>query len=123
MPTIVKSNQHWRPFVYRSEVPAKVLADRFGHLPDEYDGFLCYRGWWYHLSDFLSAGGYGRTRPTTGMLAHWDGYHGDSFFSGVVINVSEDGAEYQIGTYVSTSAHTTIEEARAMAGPRDLVYL
>jgi len=31
----------------------------------------------------------------------WHGHKGDSFFSGTLIRVSDDGEEYQIATYLS----------------------
>lgn len=30
----------------------------------------------------------------------WDGYHSDSYFSGIVIKLSPDGEQYQVGTYI-----------------------
>jgi len=95
----IRTNHHWRPFRYRYEVPEVVLADQFDHLDEDegYDGFLCYRGWWYHLSDFMVWTSVGVPEEMT----RWDGYASDSFFSGVLIKVSEDGEEYQVATYYS----------------------
>ena len=93
----VRTNNHWRDFKYRDEVPANVLADQFDWTNDWYaqygdysDGFIEYRGFWYHLGDFMRGG-----------VEGWHGVHADSFFSGVVIRLSEDGEQYQIGTYTS----------------------
>lgn len=93
----VRTNRQWRAFKYRHEVPAKILASQFdwtneAHEKDgDYsDGFIEYRGCWYHLADFVRGG-----------IPGWDGAHGDSFFSGVVIRLSKDGEAYQIGTYFS----------------------
>ena len=46
----IKTNRRWRDFVYRHDVPAKVLADQFDYQDGEdvIDGFFCYRGRWYH---------------------------------------------------------------------------
>jgi hypothetical protein len=92
----IKTNRNWRPFVYRADVPAAVLADQFSHLDEEdsLEGFFQYKGWWYHLSDFM--------RLEVGLavvLPGWDGYSSDSYFSGVVIKVSKDGDRYRVGTY------------------------
>jgi hypothetical protein len=92
----VKTNNQWRDFVYRADVPAKVLAGQFSHLDidDSLDGFFQYRGYWYHLSDFL--------RLEVGLaveLPAWDGYYSDSYFSGVVVKISRDGERYRVGTY------------------------
>jgi hypothetical protein len=91
----ITTNCRWRNLAYRSEVPAKVLADQFAHLTEEdggLDGFFCYRGHWYHTSDFI---------VTSGPLAGWHGYHGDSFYSGVVIRLHKDGEQYMVGTYLA----------------------
>lgn len=93
----VTTNRVWREFKRRDEVPKKILASEFdwtneGHENDgDYDdGFICYRGCWYHVSEFMRGG-----------IEGWDGSHADSFFSGVVIKLSSDGETYQIGTYIS----------------------
>lgn len=81
----------WKQFKFRDEVPAKVLADQFDHLDeDTTDGFFRYRGWWYHTSDFM-----------TTEVKGWDGVHGDSFFSGVLVKISSDGEEYKVATALS----------------------
>lgn len=102
----ITTNHHWRDFVYRSDVPAAVLADRFDHLDadDATDGFFCYRGWWYHVSDFMALNT--TSEPAEGLadadaLHRWQGYHADSYFSGVVIKISRDSERYQVGTYMS----------------------
>lgn len=90
------TNNQWHQFKYGDEVPKKILESDYDHLtlPEEYDGFLQYRGCWYHISDFMRI---------TYELEH-TGYNGvcsESFFSGVLIKVSEDGEEYQIARYLS----------------------
>lgn len=93
----IRTNRQWRQFKYREEVPAKVLADQFDWTDRDHkehgdysDGFIHYRGVWYHLADFE------RT-----SLAGWDGQHCDSFFSGVLVKVAPDGETYQIATFYS----------------------
>lgn len=100
---MITTNHHWRAFAYRSDVPEKILADRFDWATedDHQDGFFNYRGWWwwYHLDEFTAVPRHpGPTMPDP--LAGWDGYHGDSYFSGVVIKISPDGERYRIGTYI-----------------------
>jgi hypothetical protein len=98
MPNYITNGQ-WRDFVYRSDVPAKILSQQFDHLEEEnsFDGFFCYRGHWYHLSDFM--------RSETNMFGDApfkvDGYASDSYFSGVVIRISRDGEQYKVATYLS----------------------
>jgi hypothetical protein len=95
----IRTNRNWRKFKHRYEVPAKVLASQFDWTNEAHaehgdysDGFFEYRGCWYHLADFVRAGHDG--------FPGWDGYAGDSYFSGVLIKLSPDGEEYQIATYV-----------------------
>lgn len=88
----ISTDNKWHDFRYRNEVPDKVLASQFDHLSDAVDGFLKYRGHWYHLSDFMAS--------SIGF-PNWDAYHPDSFYSGVFIKVSTDGEQYRIGTYIT----------------------
>lgn len=100
MAVIVKTNRRWREFKRRDEVPPKILKSEFdwtneGHAKhgDYDDGFIHYHGVWYHLSQFMKGG-----------VAGWDGAHSDSFFSGIMIRLSSDGEQYQIGTYFAQSS-------------------
>lgn len=87
----VKTNNNWRFFMYRSQVPPDVLSREFDYLSDEdIDGFFTYKGRWYHLSQF--------TRTT---IKGWDGLCATSFFSGIVIKLSDDGEQYRVGVYTT----------------------
>lgn len=101
MSLTIKTDSKYKPFVYRSEVPAKILAGQFNHLSedDASDGFFCYRGAWYHLSAFMRSDS--ADAFTEGGKGAWDGYAADSYFSGVLIRVSRDGETYCVGTYLS----------------------
>lgn len=94
----IKTNHQWRQFVYRYDVPASVLADQFSHLGEESsDGFFCYRGQWYHTSDFMCT-----DAPNSPLaLLGFDGYVSDTYFSGVLIKFANDGVRYQIATFFS----------------------
>jgi hypothetical protein len=86
---MIRTNNHWRPFRYRNEVPALVLADQFDYqAEDVLDGFFRYRGSWYHLDQF-----------TVLAIDGWDGSLADSAFSGVVIKLSRDGEHYKVGRW------------------------
>lgn len=90
----IRTNNHFRPFRMREEVPAKVLKDQFDYLrEDDGDKFLSYKGTWYHVSEFMRLG------SKEGPLAEWDGSHADSAFSGVLIKVSDDGETYKVGRF------------------------
>lgn len=86
----IKTNHHWREFTYRSDVPADILKSEFDWTDeeDDVDGFFCYRDCWYHLNLFMR-----------GAPEGWDGAHGDSYFSGTLIKLSDDGETFQVGTY------------------------
>lgn len=88
----IKTDGKWRQFKYRYEVPKRVLASQFDYQdPDETtDGFFKYKNTWYHLDQFM------RTN-----VPGWDGAAADSFFSGVLIQLSPDGEEYRVGTFFS----------------------
>jgi hypothetical protein len=108
----VKSNRHWRQFRCRAEVPLKILMTQFDWMipqaiegdleaikawrcgadesSDYWDGFILYKGFWYHTSNFM--------RTT---LEGWDGSHHDSMSTGVLVKVHHDCERYMIGTFSS----------------------
>jgi hypothetical protein len=96
MTLTIKTNHQWRDLVYRSDVPAKVLADQFDYQDAEEttDGFFYYRDYWYHLDGFMRI----ENNPD---LKGWDAYASDSYFSGVLIKFSDDCEQIKIGRYMS----------------------
>jgi hypothetical protein len=92
------TDNRWRDFTYRYDVPEAVLADQFDYLSDYDDYYFQYRGWWYHVSDFP------RT-DTTGDLfaAGWQGAASDTVWSGVLLAISDDGDQFKVGRYYQTS--------------------
>lgn len=59
----IRTNNAWRNFLYREEVPAEILASQFDWTNEAYakhgdygDGFIAYRGAWYHVSEFMRGG-------------------------------------------------------------------
>jgi hypothetical protein len=93
----IRTDNRWKNFVYGADVPDKIKKENYGHLDEEslHDGFLRYLGRWYHMSDF--------SLIPKGFIADagWDGYHPDSFSSGVVLKVAPDGESYRVGTYIA----------------------
>jgi len=88
----VKTDNKWKDFLYRSDVPEKVLKDDFGWCEDD-DGFLKYKNSYYHLSEFLTL------QLGEKALGEWDGHHGWSYFSGVLIKINGTGDKYMIANY------------------------
>lgn len=92
----ITTNNHWREFKYAHEVPTDVIEWN-DHLNEDErcDGWINYCRHWYHLSDFL------RITNASDEMSQWHGYRSDSFFSGILIRLSDDGERYQIATYIS----------------------
>lgn len=87
------SNGQARPIVSRHEVPAGTLAREFDWTdPADLGSFFKYRGVWRELGEFTRA-------PES--LAGWDGFAGDSYFSGVVIRLADDGESVVCGRALS----------------------
>lgn len=87
------TNNHWNDFLDGFELPESVHSD-FDWMDDIMDGtFIKYRNVFYSLDEFM--------RNDTAGFGTWHGYKSDSFFSGVLIRISDDGEQYQIATYIS----------------------
>jgi hypothetical protein len=97
--THVKTDRKWHDFVYRDDVPAKVLKSEFDWISsDEVDHFFKYHGSWYHTSQFE------RISPGSELAADWDGVHPTSASTGDLIKLSTDGERYKIGSVYYTSS-------------------
>jgi hypothetical protein len=93
---IIKTDRKWKNFKYGYELPKKWRKEFDWMNDEEYEVgcFLIYRNWAYSLLDFLRV-------EHNSDLKGWHGYSSDTYFSGVVIRLSEDGEQYMIGTYFS----------------------
>ncbi len=91
----IRTNNHWRQFLYRNEVPQAILDNELDWCKDE-DNFIKYNNWYYSLSEFMRI----ENNPDD-SFSSWDGYSSDSYFSGILVRVSDDSEEYQIATYLS----------------------
>ena len=102
----VITDRKWKNFKYFNELPVKRQRELLKEAPPEnapdnppYDNYIIYRVKnhleHYHLNDFQ------RIDSFTTNFKDWDGVHPDSFFSGVLIKISEDGEQYKIGRYYS----------------------
>ena len=82
----IKTNKVARLLKYRYEVPQKVLDNQFDWLDeDETSGFICYKKEWFHLSEFMRLDNF-----SDFSKAGYDGYCGDSYFSGTLIKIIDD---------------------------------
>ena len=81
------TNHHWHNFLYRCQLTEKEKSDL--DYAGEDDSYLRYRGSVYALCDFEKSN-----------VEGWDGQHCDLFFSAVLIKLSEDGEQYQMGLYL-----------------------
>ena len=96
----IYTNNHDRHLKYKDEVPQDIIDDYDWLDEDEaFDGWIHYRDRWYHTSDFMRFGYGGGTVPDE--FDGWHGYLNDSFFSGVIIKLSDCGESYNIGTFIS----------------------
>lgn len=93
----IKTNHHWRPIIFGMDLTAKEKEDFDWIDEEEIDGYVFarYRGQVYALSEFMKFDG------NTLFPDYWHGYHSDSFFSGILIKLSDCGESYQIATYFS----------------------
>jgi len=88
------TNNHWNNLLYGYELPENVKPD-FDYLDDiDSESFIKYKGCYYSVNDFMAA--------EYGVFSdNWDGYSSDSFFSGVLIKLSDDAEQYKIATYIN----------------------
>ena len=96
------TNNQWRDFFYLWDLPEKyqktALAD-YDHLDEHesWDNWIIYKDRLYHLSDFMM------TRPNVWggypelYNKGWDGCLSETFFSCVVIALSDSNEQYKIG--------------------------
>jgi len=96
--TDITTDHKWKQFKYGYEVPEKVLTDQFDWMNEDEktDGFFSYRKVWYHISEFMRF-----DKSKDEGLGSWQAYSPDSAFSAVLLQVSNDGEEYKIGTLIS----------------------
>jgi hypothetical protein len=101
--TIKTNNQPRETFsglcaeLYIGDAETAKLRSQFDYLTDtefEDEQFVAYKGYYYSLSDFM------RTPSACDSFDGWDGYSSDSFFSGVLIKLLEDG-DVVMGRYCS----------------------
>lgn len=94
----IRTNRKPREPLYWHELTAKEQAE-FDYLDTEERQsdaqFIRYRKWVYDLGEFM------RVPPGADEMAKWDGYHSDSYFSGILIKWVDDNERVIIATYCS----------------------
>ena len=63
--------------------------------------FFRYRGNVYDLGEFERTPHNEPARQELNKLSKWDGYHSDSYFSGIVVKYVEEFERVIVGTYIS----------------------
>lgn len=93
----ITTNNQERFFLYKYEVPTKILEENFSHLPEDdcLDGWIKYRNVYYHTSDFVVA-----TDHSGIDSEFWHGILNETAFSGILLRVV-DSDTYKIATFTS----------------------
>ena len=110
---IVSTDNRWKEFKSGSEVPKRVMKSRFDYLsPEEQDGdgFLQWRGTWYHLSEFMGS-------LPFGLTADWTGQNALGLTNAILIKLHPDGEQYKIGyVYMASPEFWAERQAKKHSG-------
>ena len=92
------SNFQYRDIISSYEVPVSVLDSEFDyHSPEDRESafFFKYKNQYYCLDQFM--------RTTDKMLKDkgWDGYHSDSYFSGILVRLDLENDKVKVATYIN----------------------
>ena len=93
----IKTNNRYQPLLHWEQLTKRERSDfdwitDSDHDPAEFQ-FFRHKGNCYCMADFMPC-------PKDTFLDKWDGYHGDSFFSGVAIKLSDCGDCVKVATYI-----------------------
>lgn len=104
--TTIRTNNVPRPIIYGFDLTPNERAE-FDFLDwgepgfaAEGDQFFRYKGRVYYLGNFMRIKNPGTTPPSDDPFWNWDGYAGDSYFSGLVVKIPND-EQVIVGTYFS----------------------
>jgi hypothetical protein len=106
--TIITNNQPRETFsglcaeLYIGDAETIKLRKQFDYLTEtefEDTQFVNYKGYYYCLGDFMRIP---RLRVIhSQVIMGWEGYHGESYFSGILIKFTEDNDVIDMGRYYS----------------------
>lgn len=102
MTTVKVTTDHkWKNLLYGYELPESVLSD-FDYIePEELPtrSFIKYKGGYYDVGDIMRIDPEREHYPEE--FKSWHGYVSETFFSGILVRLSDDGEQYQIASYYS----------------------
>jgi len=81
----ITTNNHYRDLLTKYDLTSKEL-ESFDYLEDGEGSFIRYIGRVWELGEF-----------TRTEIEDWDGISSDTYFSGAVIKLSEDGKTVKVG--------------------------
>ena len=93
----ITTNNHSRPLIYGHELTdeEKQDFDYLDNIEEDFTGFR-YKNQVYSLDQFMRI-----ENHTSIDFNSWDGYHSDSFFSGILVKFSDCGESVIVGMYFS----------------------
>jgi len=94
---IIQTDHKWKNLLYGYELTKTERKD-FDYLTDDEidcQSFFRYRKRVYSLDQFM------RLNTECPVMSQWHGSCGDSYFSGILIKLSDDGEQYMVATYIS----------------------
>ena len=88
----IKTDHKWKNFKCFYELSPKHKRE-LDWVKDETASVVVYKGWPFALDEFM------RIDAVPDDLKDWHGIKNETFFSGVLIKVSSNGEQYQVGYY------------------------
>ena len=97
---IVTTNHHWQKLQNGFAISDKIWHREFenNRIANRKEiKFFKYRNDWFYIDEFIP---FPPRLPELGELNEWDGFCGDSFFTGTLVRFNEkDGSLIQVGYY------------------------
>ena len=88
------TDHKWKPFLYFYELTERE-KEELDWITDDSMNVFRYRGNVYSIDEFM------RFDKHAPFPETWHGYKSDSYFSGILIEISNDGEMYRVGLYLS----------------------
>lgn len=90
----IKTNNHFRPFIYWNDLSEEEQNFRYGMYEGIEDStFFRYRGMLNDLNDYIKC--------ESEELKEWDGYQNDTIYSATLIKISDCGDSVKVGMLLS----------------------